>query len=255
MNVETDKIIEIAHEAGAAIMEIYNREDVGVETKEDDSPITHADLAANKIITARLRETYPDIPIISEESAQTPYEERKNWEYFWLVDPIDGTKEFIKKNGEFGVNIALIHRDTPVLGVIYAPAKDLLYYADENGAWKIENGEQTDIEVSEPGDTLIVLGSRSHPSPEMQGFLEEQHKVFENVDVGSLGSSLKFCAVAEGSAHMVPRFGNLHEWDTAAGHAILVAAGGSYTEIETGKPVRYNTPDLKHPWTMISWRS
>ena len=242
MNVEIKDLIEMALEAGDAIMEIYQSGELNVETKADDSPLTQADRASHQIIKKRLQEKYPDIPLMSEEGKEIPYEERKNWKTFWLVDPLDGTKEFIKRNGEFTVNIALIEDNYPILGVIYAPVLKTLYFADNKRAFKQIVGQQAEeIHVAEnSGNGMIAVKSRSHSS-------EDEEKVLSQwniVDTISKGSSLKFCMVAEGKAHIYYRHGPTWEWDTGAGQAIVEAAGGSVTA--NGERLRYNKEIIKN---------
>ncbi|MFT5359634.1 MAG: 3'(2'), 5'-bisphosphate nucleotidase [Candidatus Paceibacteria bacterium] len=244
MDISLEKIVEIAEEAGQSIMEIYETDDFGVQAKEDNSPLTKADLAANKIITRGLIENYPDIPIMSEEDSIESYETRKDWDRFWCVDPLDGTKEFIKRNGEFTVNIALVESGVPVLGVIFAPALGVMYSSNDKGAWKESKGKREAIRVSAPDKNLIIVGSRTHHSPELTKLVERENKNYETVELISSGSSIKMCLVAEGSAHIYPRLGSTTmEWDTAAGHAIVVAAGGSFKDLD-GSEFKYNKQNL-----------
>ena len=196
-----------------------------VEYKDDKSPLTEADTKSNEIICEALEKAYPEIPLLSEENKEVPYEERKDWEYYWCIDPIDGTKEFIKKNGEFTVNIALIHNDTPVLGVVYAPALGDMYKAKKgDGAFK--NDQKLPLEVNEtPEKSLRVVASKSHLSEETQAFIDEVAKSTESIEQVSKGSSLKLVMVAEGSADIYPRFAPTMEWDTAAADAIVRESG------------------------------
>ncbi len=239
MNISV--INDIAVEAGKAVMEIYRTEDFGVKMKSDNSPLTLADKAAHKVIAAALQRLYPDIPLLSEEGKDIPYEERKEWKKFWLVDPLDGTKEFIKRNGEFTVNIALIENNVPVLGVIYVPVRDVLYYCQVGEGARKKEGDgkpQAITTVKNPAGGAVAVRSRSHPS-------EEEEKLFRErgiKDYISVGSSLKFCMVAEGKAQLYYRSGPTMEWDTAAGHAIVLAAGG---QIE-GDALQYNKPVLRN---------
>jgi len=252
MNIE--KILTIAKQAGKATLEIYNRE-FSVEEKEDRSPVTEADKKSNEIIIAALTNLYPEIPFISEETRQTPYSERKNWKYYWLIDPLDGTKEFIKKNGEFTINIALIENQIPILGVIYVPVKDIFYYAERGkGSYKIEKGaspQQIKASRQISKDKLTVVGSRSHGSETLNAFIEERKYEYNEVELISSGSSLKFCLVAEGKADIYPRTGPTHEWDTAAGHAIVLESGKSVYEFETGEPLLYNKENLLNSWFIV----
>jgi 3'(2'), 5'-bisphosphate nucleotidase len=243
MKIAIEKINAIALEAGKGILEVYNdpNADFQITSKSDDSPLTVADRISNRIIVKALKETYPDIPIISEEEKDIPYEERKDWEYFWCVDPLDGTKEFIKRNGEFTVNIALIRIDKPVLGVIYIPVQNVLYYASEHdGSWKKSaDGNLTALRTAKPADQWVSVGSRSHAS-------EEDDKVLADYPVTSsisVGSSLKFCMIAEGKAQIYYRHGPTMEWDTAAGQAIAHFSGARVTQ-PGGEAFVYNKVSL-----------
>ena len=255
MKVEIKKIINIAREAGDAILEIYQK-DFEVYTKKDESPLTEADQAANKIILEKLVANYPDIPYISEEVKQNDYSERKDWEYCWLIDPLDGTKEFIKKNGEFTVNIALIHKGEPILGVVHVPVRNKTYYAEKNqGAFVIENnGVPKQIEnrthYSEL-DEIIVVASRSHLSQEVVDFVDDLKAKGKQVEFLSSGSSLKFCLVAEGKAHVYPRLAPTMEWDTGAAHAVCLEAGKNVLVYETKEALTYNREDLLNPWFIV----
>ncbi len=208
-----------------------------VEHKEDDSPLTLADLESQRIIVESLRRLTPDIPVLSEESAQAPWSERQSWRELWVVDPLDGTREFVKRNGEFTVNIALIREHEPVLGIVGAPAKGTSFWGALGlGAYRRDEGGRTrEIRVSAPAAPLRVVGSRSHMSPETAAYLAG----FPPHEMTGVGSSLKFCLVAEGKAELYPRFGPTSEWDTAAGQALLEAAGGHVTRMD-GHRLRYN---------------
>lgn len=255
--------ITAAIEGGKAIMQIYTK-DFSVEYKEDKSPLTEADSAANAVIMQYLSQT--DIPVISEENKLLPYSERKNWETCWIVDPLDGTKEFIKKNDEFTVNIALVTNGVPQFGVIYVPALNTLYYADtaENKAFKfvvaddntgIEDilASATEIKPAEDKQKLRVVGSRSHMSEETEAFIESLKKgTDKEIDIVSKGSSLKFCLVAEGNADVYPRFAPTMEWDTAAGHAICKAVGLSVINNDTKREMVYNRENLLNPYFLVS---
>ncbi len=239
--VDIDTLGEIARKAGEKIMEIYAYKDFSeiVDFKADNSPLTLADKEANTIIENSLRELY-SFPIISEEGKNIPYELRRGWKEFWLVDPRDGTKEFIKRNGEFTVNIALLKDNKPAIGVIYAPVLDILYIGVVGkGAFKVEGGIRTEIKTNQRKEQLIAVGSRSHASPEDEAVL----KNYAIVDKISIGSSLKFCLVAEGKADLYFRSGPTMEWDTAAGQAILEAAGGKMYN-QSGKEFSYNKESL-----------
>lgn len=246
-----NEIIALAKEAGAAIMDIYRRE-FAVYDKQDESPLTEADLASHHCIVEGLRTITPDIPVLSEESGVAEHEGRMEWQTYWLIDPLDGTKEFIKKNGEFTVNIALIDQGKAVFGVVYAPALDVTYWGDANGAFKEEAGSLSAITVSplpEEGQIWRVVGSRSHQSDEFKAFVEK----LPETEVVSMGSSLKLCLVAEGKADIYPRFGLTSEWDTAAAHAVVEAAGGLVLQHPGLKPLLYNTrPDtLLNPFFIV----
>jgi len=247
-DIDLDKITAIAQEAGDAIMQIYNS-DFAVEYKDDKSPLTEADTKANKIICDALVELYPDIPLMSEENKTVAYDERKEWEYYWCIDPIDGTKEFIKKNGEFTVNIALIHKNTPVLGVVYAPAIGEMYTAKE-GVGAFKNGQKLPLHVNTaPGEKLFVVASKSHLSQETQEFIDAlETKEIEQV---SKGSSLKLCMVAEGIADIYPRLAPTMEWDTAAADAIVREAGKMTYQFDNNTEVVYNKEDLLNPWFIV----
>ncbi len=246
--IDLDQIVAVARDAGAAIMEIYEK-DFEVEYKEDASPLTEADVKANEIICTALQRLYPDIPIMSEENKEVDYEERKEWEYYWCIDPIDGTKEFIKKNGEFTVNIALIHKDTPVLGVVYAPALGELYKAKQGeGAYK--DDEKLPIRHnSDPKKRLHVVASKSHFSKETQAFIDALDA--EEIEQVSRGSSLKLCMVATGEADIYPRLAPTMEWDTAAADAIVREAGKMTFAFEPRTPLRYNKENLLNPWFVV----
>ncbi len=238
-------LCEIAREAGQAILRYYEGP-VEVTDKEDRSPLTEADRASHAVITRRLAEAFPGIPVLSEEGRDIPYSERSRWERFWLVDPLDGTKEFIKKNGEFTVNIALVDQGVPVVGVVYVPAQGVLYWGVRGqGAWKQKHGDAPRpirVRRADPDRGYTVVESRSHPSAELEAYLRDL-PVAERIPAGS---SLKFCAVAEGRADLYPRLGPTMEWDTAAAQAVLEAAGGRVEDLE-GRPLRYNKPDLRNP--------
>ena len=252
--IDINKIVAIAKEAGTAIMTIYAK-DFEVEFKEDESPLTEADKTANTIICEALQKLYPAIPILSEENKAAEYDERKNWEYLWVIDPLDGTKEFIKKNGEFTVNIALVHNNTPVLGVVYAPALDITYYAKQgNGAVKEQGNDTLKLPIktnTAPEKVLTVVASRSHLSPETETFIDSLSKTTESVTMTSIGSSLKLCLVAEGEADYYPRLAPTMEWDTAAADAVVRESGKMTYQFETNEPVVYNKENLLNPWFIV----
>lgn len=243
-------IVYIAREAGDTIMEIYEK-DFTVEYKDDKSPLTEADLKSNEIICNALLTLYPDIPILSEENKEVLYDERKDWDYFWLIDPIDGTKEFIKKTGEFTVNIALIHEDKPVLGVVYAPVLEDMYYAKKDeGAFK--NDRRLPLRSNDhPNKELRVVASASHLSEETQAFIDDLSSKTEHVEQVSKGSSLKLCMVAEGEADIYPRLAPTMEWDTGAAHTIVIESGKQVVQYENGKPLIYNKENLLNPWFVV----
>jgi len=239
------QVVEIARAAGVAILQIYALDDHGTTKKSDDSPLTLADRAAHDCIVERLSTLDPSIPILSEESEAVPYAEREGWTRFWLVDPLDGTKEFIKRNGEFTVNIALIEDSRPVLGVVHAPVLGTTYWAAVGeGAHKSEAGGPAHrIAVSDYRAVgLRVVASRSHAGELMPRFLA----ALGDPECVSRGSSLKLCLVADGTANLYPRFGPTMEWDIAAAYAVVAAAGGSITDTD-GNPLEFNKPDLHNP--------
>ena len=232
------EIRRIAHEAGEAILEVYG-EAFEVIEKDDASPLTQADLASHRIIRDALVRLTPDIPLLSEESADIPFETRRAWSEYWLVDPLDGTREFVNRNGEFTVNIALIRGDAPVLGVVHVPVSGVTYSGVVgSGATRSEaGGVERPVAVRVPcADPVVVVGSRSHANPALEGHLARLGRDYELV---SMGSSLKFCLVAEGRADFYPRLGPTSEWDTAAAHAVVLAAGGRIVTLD-GEPLRYN---------------
>ena len=243
-------IIQIAKKAGVAILDIYENEDFSktIDFKADDSPLTIADKKAHEVIAEELERLYPEIPVLSEEGAMIDYAVRKNWTKFWCVDPLDGTKEFIKKNGQFTVNIALIENGVPTLGVIYAPVLDTTYAGDASGAIKEMNGETVKIEINRKTEKRIAVGSASHAAPEEDEVLAK----YDVVDKTSRGSSLKFCLVAEGNADVYPRYAPTMEWDTAAGQAICNAVGIQVISKETNQQLLYNKENLLNPWFLVS---
>tara|TARA_R110002096_G_scaffold435701_2_gene662190 strand:+ start:10443 stop:11213 length:771 start_codon:yes stop_codon:yes gene_type:complete len=255
MEIDIQVVIQIARKAGEEILKIYERE-FTIEEKEDRSPLTEADKRANEVILEGLQSNYPDIPFITEESKALPYEERKDWGQFWLIDPLDGTKEFIKKNGEFTVNIALVEDGVPVLGVVFQPAANRLFYAQKSiGAFKVDDGGEP--EKLEGGkhfqdqNPVKIVASRSHMSPETEQFVEELRSQGKEIELTSSGSSLKLCLVAEGSADVYPRFAPTMEWDTGAAHAVCLEAGRQVNNRETGSPLQYNKENLLNPWFIV----
>jgi len=265
MNINSLLLIAIksAIGAGEEIIKIYET-NFEVNLKSDNSPLTMADQNANTVINSYLIKT--NIPIISEENKQTDFEERKNWETCWMVDPLDGTKEFVKRNGEFTVNIALIEKNKPVIGVIYVPVTKTLYYAivAEQKAFKtilkkyavavnelFASNDAMLIE-KEDNETIKVVGSRSHKSAETEAFIQSLEQQGKQVEIVSIGSSLKFCLVAEGEATMYPRFAPTMEWDTAAGHAICNAVGLKVMQTNSADELQYNKQHLLNPYFIVS---
>lgn len=254
-----------ALDAGNVIMDIYNdpEADFGIERKMDNSPLTIADKKAHTIISMVLSAT--PFPVLSEEGKEIPYAERSAWDTLWIVDPLDGTKEFIKRNGEFTVNIALVKNGTPVLGVIYVPARKEIYFAAESlGAYKLTDidykcqpswetimGKASRLPMSFGHQGMVVVASRSHQTEETTAFIDNLRKQGQPVTLISSGSSLKICLVADGSADVYPRFAPTMEWDTAAGHAIAKAAGCEIFHTDGKTPLKYNKEDLHNPWFIV----
>jgi len=251
--------------AGEKILSVYNSNFYDVKFKSDNSPLTIADSEANKIITRLLKKT--NLPILTEENKITPYEIRQHWEYYWLVDPLDGTKEFIKKNGEFTVNIALINKNIPVIGVIYVPVTDVLYFSTiASGAYKINDAKKynnsanqidelinnsTKLPINAKDRKFTIIGSRSHANINTSEFMSKLKEKYGDIEIISKGSSLKFCMMAEGLADFYPRYAPTMEWDTAAGQAIASAAGCAVTKIDGVTPLEYNKTDLLNPWFIV----
>jgi 3'(2'), 5'-bisphosphate nucleotidase len=250
-----------------------------VEQKKDKSPLTIADRRSHRLISEYLLPRYPETPILSEEGRGIPFEERKKWVSFWLVDPLDGTKEFIKRNGEFTVNLALIEENKPVLGVVYVPVTDVLYFgASSFGSYKIEgtadylndNGSGEELTHEDTFRLLLqhatklpihsresqrevrIIGSRSHLNEDTKKYISRLKGKYDSVDIVFAGSSMKICQVAEGTADVYPRFGPTMEWDTAAGQAIIEFAGGSLLEFHTRRALTYNKKDLVNPWFIVT---
>ena len=245
LNSVLENLIEISRLAGDEILDVYDGT-INVTLKDDLSPLTDADRKSNSVIIDRLSRLYPDVPILSEEGQEINYEDRKGWNLFWLIDPLDGTKEFIKRNGEFTVNIALIEEGEPIAGVVYAPTKDTFWYGGRDvGSFTIKgNSTPEKISVLENShEPIKIVSSRSHPSPKLQSYLDR----FENHEIVNMGSSLKICLVADGSAHIYPRLGPTMEWDSGAGHAVLRYAGGFLTDTTTEEELVYNKENLRNP--------
>ena len=284
MNKHLILAIEAAVDAGQEIMNVYEQPDLGIVQKEDDSPLTRADLASNRRINSYLSPS--DIPLISEENRQLEYVDRKDWEACWIVDPLDGTKEFIKKNGEFTVNIAMIRDRKPAAGVVGVPDRDTLYFAaDKIGSYRTKVSQAAELLKKQAGtiyrinttsdiavDPILrdliaqskslpinqstnrpftIAGSRSHATPELEAFVEEKRQEYGEVEFISAGSSLKLCLVAEGRADIYPRTGPTMEWDTAAGQAIVEFSGGKVFKYDTTEPLDYNKENLLNPWFAV----
>ena len=246
--MENSKIVkvfrELALQAGEKIMEIYARDDFGVRTKSDDSPVTEADEAADALISAGLRAAFPDIALVTEEQSDS---HAVKADRFFIVDPLDGTKEFVHRRGDFTVNIALVENGTPVLGVVYAPAKKRLFYTDASGQTVEESldGSLKPLHVSNPdNDALIVVASKSHRDAATDEYINK----YRVADSAAAGSSLKFCLVAAGEADLYPRLGRTMEWDTAAGHAVLLGAGGQVVRFDDHTPLTYGKPIYENPF-------
>ncbi len=271
-----------AKDAGRAILDVY-RQDFDISYKDDHSPLTLADQRSHNIIVSHLSDVSGErLPILSEEGRSISYQQRRRWKYFWMADPLDGTKEFIKKNDEFTVNIAQIHQNRPILGVIYVPVKDVFYFAGDGlGAYRMDNSDILAIgnnrpvkndsarvletilarSIKLPDDNhrfekkdsqITIVGSRSHATKELEAFIENMRKKHEQVEFISAGSSLKLCLVAEGRADIYPRLGPTMEWDTAAGQVIVEQARGSVLNYEVDEPLRYNKKNLLNPWFIAS---
>lgn len=263
--------VDAAVKAGGAILEVY-QSDFAVETKDDKSPLTLADKKSHEIIKAGLEDF--GIPFVSEEGKSTTYETRKQWPTVWIVDPLDGTKEFIKRNGEFTVNIALIENQRPVMGVVYAPVPKWLYFSSVDiGAFKLTDIEPDTFDkdetkaaedrlqvlmqsgfrlpVDQSRETYTIVGSRSHGTPELEAFVEAKRKEKGDVEFIAAGSSLKICLVAEGAADIYPRLGPTMEWDTAAGQAVAQCAGARVYVHESGDDLKYNREDMLNPWFVV----
>jgi len=246
------EVVRIAERAGEAIMTVYEG-GIAVSDKADGSPLTEADRRAHRLILDRLQALEPDTPVLSEESAPEEYANRRGWRRFWLVDPLDGTKEFIKRNGEFTVNIALMEADRPVLGVVRAPALGVQYYACRGqGAWKQEDGREPEtIHVRRyAGGAPVVVASRSHAGDKLGVFLQRLGQAAGEPVLTSMGSSLKLCLVAEGAADIYPRLVPTSEWDTAAAQCIVETAGGRVLTLD-GRPLAYNKPTLLNPCFIV----
>ena len=248
--IDIEDIKKIALKSGKAILKIYET-DFYVKYKDDNSPLTEADIEANRIICESLKKLYPEIPILSEENIEVDYKVRKDWKYYWCIDPIDGTKEFVKKNGELTVNIALLYNNKPVLGVVLAPVLGDLYWSKKgDGAFK--NGAKLPLNINKKvEESLTVVISHTKQPPELLEYIKKLESLTKKVEQISKGSSLKFCMVAEGKADIYPRFTPIREWDTAASHSILLEAGKDILQYENGEQVVYNKKNLLHPWFIV----
>lgn len=261
--IQIHDIVKIAFEAGQKILPIYDTDQLQVDVKSDDSPVTIADQTAHDHIYEQLSACYPDIPVISEEGTIADFTTRKEWRTAWLVDPLDGTKEFIKKNGEFTINIGLIEAGVPVVGVIYIPAQDVMYFASRDiGSYKLANcvhafaqqditGAAQKLPLPKQHEGIRVVVSRSHSSAETEHYLNElaqQHTIIETI---ASGSSIKMCLVAEGAADIYPRLSYSMEWDTAAGEAIARYSGAHVEVYPTKSPMQYNKEHLKNPFHIV----
>jgi len=284
INIYLITSIQAAISAGTAILEVYRSPEFEIEEKADKSPLTLADRRSHEVIVGYLSAF--DIPILSEEGRDIPYQDRKQWDTYWLIDPLDGTKEFIKKNGEFTVNIALIHQNKPAAGVIYVPDRDTLYFASTAiGAYKAEahrispllfepqgradqSAGMSDGDPDQRLEDLIgrsatlpidpstdrpytIAGSRSHATPDLEDFVEKKRREHGDVEFISAGSSLKLCLVAEGRADIYPRTGPTMEWDTAAGQAVVECSGAKVYKYDTDEPLGYNKENLLNPWFVV----
>jgi 3'(2'), 5'-bisphosphate nucleotidase len=256
MKLTADQIARLeslARQAGDEILRVYESDDFDVEAKGDGSPLTRADRMAHECIVAGLKELAPEIPIVSEESDEDEMNQRREWSQFWLVDPLDGTKEFIKRNGEFTVNIALIEDGKPTFGVVFAPVLKTIYAGGEQyGSWRLtaDNGKES-LSVNEyTVGAATVVASRSHRGEAVESFLEALTQQSEAPEVRSMGSSLKICLVASGEADVYPRLGPTSEWDTGAAHAVVLGAGGQVTNV-CGQPLEYNKESILNPWFLV----
>ncbi len=265
METQILKAMDAALAAGKAILEVYHdpSADFRIERKADNSPLTLADRRAHETILSYLQDT--GIPVLSEEGSHLSYGLRAQWKRLWIVDPLDGTKEFISRNGEFTVNIALVENGVPVFGVVYVPVKEVLYWGEKNaGAYKLagvtaRNGRSMEamknaalrLPCAPERTAFVIVASRSHLSPETEDYIRARQATHSRVELVSAGSSIKICWVAEGVADEYPRFAPTMEWDTAAGHAVALAAGAEVCRAETDRPLAYNKPDLLNPWFIV----
>ena len=248
-----DAVTGVARKAGACILEVYDR-GFDVDTKQDGSPVTTADRLAHELIIEELNRLSPEIPVLSEESPVAEFDDRRGWTHYWLIDPLDGTREFINRRGEFTVNIALIGARQPVLGVVYTPVQDTVHWAWAGGGAFRQTGTRPPaaIRVKEyNGGIPTIVASRSHGKGNLEKFLASVKNKYGGYELTSMGSALKICIVAEGKADIYPRLGPTSEWDTAAAHCVLVVAGGRLTD-RAGAPLLYNKESILNPWFMAS---
>lgn len=247
-------VIDLVRKAGAAVMDVYAGA-IETQAKADLSPLTEADLKSHRILLDGLAKILPGVPILSEEGVDLDYATRRKWKLFWLVDPLDGTKEFIKRNGEFTINVALVDGQSPILGVVMVPAQAKIYSAARGaGATVIEGGQPPrPIHTANPapGETLKLVSSRSHSSLEFLDYVEKMKSEHPQVDVRPVGSALKFCLVAEGIAHLYPRLGTTMEWDVAAAHVVVKEAGKNIYRFDDGEELTYNKANLQNPWFIV----
>lgn len=247
-------IERVIRKAGDLILEVYNT-DFDVDYKQDESPLTIADQRANTYLVEQLSQLFPSVEFITEETKNADYSERKNWDYTWIIDPLDGTKEFVKRNGEFTVNVALCNKTEIIFGMILIPVTGEIFYAQKGeGSFKIDiDGNTTKLAAVKPtSDKLIVVASRSHRSQAVDDYVAEMADQYKEVEYRAAGSSLKLCLVAEGKAHIYPRLGPTMEWDTAAGHIIAEEAGAVITRHDNGEPLSYNKENLLNPFFIVS---
>ena len=246
---DISKINNIVYKAGNAILDIYDTS-FEVEIKSDDSPLTQADKNSHLVIELGLNTLFPNIPILSEEGRNIPYSERKKWDIFWLIDPLDGTKEFVKRNGEFTVNIALIKDNYPVFGSVYAPYKKELFWASEGlGAWKsINKNIDKPIKTLKSNKNTRIVISRSHPNEKVIDYISQ----YNEYELIRMGSSLKLCCIADGKADIYPRLGPTSEWDIGAAQCIVEQAGGSVLEYPSNNRLRYNKENILNPFFIVS---
>ena len=236
-----DYLIDIVRAAGREVLDVYGSA-FAVGAKSDNTPLTEADLRAHRVIEAGLAELTPNVPMISEESSPPPFSERCRWRRYWLVDPLDGTKEFVNRNGEFTVNVALIEEGAPVLGVVGVPVQERIYVGDraQGRAWRLDADGETVLRCRPMrGGSVTVVASRHHGGLRIDNLIEQLQRDFDSVSRAAVGSSLKFCMLADGEADLYPRLAPTSEWDVAAAHAVLAAAGGAVMDL-SGRPLRYN---------------